>query len=391
MIDAKQTKKAFKAAFGGGKTRDFFSPGRIEVVGNHTDHNHGLAVGACIDRGITASVRKNGDGCIQISSVGYKPFTFYTDELKYKESEKGTTMALAKGVLRGLKERGYKIGGFQAALMSDIQPGSGLSSSACLECLIAKIIDVLYNDGDIYPKIIAEIGQYAENVYFGKPCGLLDQTAIAFGGVNLLDFGAENGIDVTPLAYRFPLKSVLINTGSSHEGLDALYARIPADMHLVAENMLGVEYLGEASEEEWMQVVSTGNLSVPESAKLTAQHFFDENKRCKTVVKALNERDSLSFLQAIRESQLSMSTFLHNTMVPGKYTHSPQQAIDLATPFVGQGAVRMMGGGFAGSVLAYVYPSDLEKFKEAMISYYGPNNVYEISFWDKGPAEITGK
>ena len=389
MIEPKQTKRAFQAAFGKGKTRDFFSPGRIEVVGNHTDHNHGLAVGACIDRGITASVKKNDDGCIQIASVGYKPFTFYVDELKYKASEKGTALALTKGVLFGLKERGYRIGGFQAALMSDIQSGSGLSSSACFECLIAKIIDVLYNDGDIDPKIIAEIGQYAENVYFGKPCGLLDQTAIACGGVNLLDFGAEDGIGVTPLQYHLPLKNVLINTGSSHEGLDALYARIPQDMRLVAENILGVTYLGQASEEEWMRAVSTGNLAVSESAKLTAQHFFDENKRCHTVVKALKENDSLTFLQALRESQLSMTTFLHNTMVPGQYTRSPQQAIDLATPFVGQGVVRMMGGGFAGSVLAYVYPADLAKFKEAMASYYGEKNVYEISFWPKGPSEIA--
>ena len=388
MIEIKESKKAFKEAFKTGANRFFFSPGRVEIIGNHTDHNLGQAIAACLDRGITAAVKKNNDDCIQITSVGYRPFTFYTDELEYDESEKGSTLALAKGVLRAMKDRGFKIGGFQAALMSDIQPGSGLSSSASIECLIAKIEDDLYNGGKMEPGVMAEICRYAENTYFGKPCGLLDQSAIAFGGINLLDFSSGSGVKCTPLKYEMQLRCVLVNTGSSHQGLDHLYAAIPQAMRHVATNLLGVNYLGQATAEQFMRSVSVPNLSVAEGAKLMAQHFYDECERVKAVQKALEINDTFTFLQKIRESQVSMAGFLHNTMIPGQYTHSPQQAVDLADKFAGKGAARMSGGGFAGSVLCYVYNSDIGKFIRALGSYYGIENVYEIKFLDHGPKEI---
>lgn len=388
MIAAKKAKTAFKKAFSRNPARVFFSPGRVEILGNHTDHNHGLAIASCIDRGITAAVRKNDDGCIQIASVGFRPFTFYVDELKLVEAEKGSSLALAKGVCRAMKDRGYQIGGFQAALISDIQAGSGLSSSAAIECLIAKILDVLYNDGNMDPAEMAAIGKYAENEYFGKACGLLDQSAIAYGGVNLLDFDSPKGVEVRPLQYHLPLHCFLINTGSSHAGLDALYKAIPDGMFKVAKDMLGVDYLRDSSKEDFMKAMSVGNLAVKEGDKLMAQHFYDECERVEAGAKALETNDSLSFLQALRESQISMATYLHNTMVPGKYMQSPQQAVDLATPFLKEGAARMSGGGFAGSVLCYCYPTNAPAFYKAISSYYGVENVYEIAFLDHGPVEI---
>ncbi len=388
MIGKEKVAAAYKAAFGKGKIRYFFSPGRVEILGNHTDHNHGIAIASCIDRGITAAVEKNDDGAIQIASVGFKPFTFYTDELKYNPAEKGSTLALAKGVARAMKDAGYKIGGFRAALVSDIQAGSGLSSSAAFECLIAKILDVLYNEGKMEPGEMAKIGKFAENEYFGKACGLLDQSAIAFGGGNLLDFDSPNGVDVTPLQYHLPLHCFLINTGSSHEGLDALYKAIPDGMRNVAQNLLGVDYLADASKEDFFQAISRGNLAVKESDKLIAQHFYDECDRVRMGQKALNENDTLSFIRALAESQVSMATLLHNTMVPGQYNRSPQQAVDLATPHLHEGAARMSGGGFAGSVLCYCYAKDVEEFSHSMSAFYGQDNVYEIAFLDHGPEEF---
>ena len=388
MIDAKKAKAAFKKAYGSSGARVFFSPGRVEILGNHTDHNHGQAIASCIDRGITAAVKKNDDGCIQIASVGFRPFTFYVDELQKKEEEKGSTLALAKGVCRAMKDKGYKLGGFQAALVSDIQAGSGLSSSAAIECLVAKILDVLYNDGEMDPGEMAAIGKFAENDYFGKACGLLDQSAIAYGGVNLLDFDTPNGVEVTPLQYKLPLHCFLVNTGSSHEGLDALYKRIPDSMYHVAQNLLGVEVLGDSSKEEFMKAICVGNMGVSESEKLVAQHFYDECERVANGAKALRENDALTFLQALRESQTSMACFLHNTMVPGIYEQSPQQAVDIATPELGAGAARMSGGGFAGSVLCYCYATEVSGFYNRMASLYGEANVYEIAFLDHGPIEL---
>lgn len=387
MIAKKEVKALFDKTFGEKECRYFYSPGRVEIMGNHTDHNHGQALTAAIDRGITAAVAKNNEGCIQIASEGYRPITFYTDELVAKTEEKGTTMALAKGVLRCLKDKGYEIGGFQAALKSDIQAGSGLSSSASLSCLIAKIIDCLYGDGEMDPGDAAEAGRFAENVYFGKSSGLLDQTAIAYGGVNHIDF-ADNPPTVNGHSFDCPFACVLINTGSSHEGLDDLYASIPGAMKRVANELLGVDYLGQVSREEYLRLVPTPKKEVSEYDKLKATHFYEECRRVYDTTKALMENDPVSFLTAIRESQFSMTSLLMNTMVPGQYEHSPQQCVDIGAKFNPRGAMRMNGGGFAGSVLAYVPKEEVERFIYDMSSYYGQNNVYPISWFKQGPVEL---
>jgi len=388
MILAEQAKQLYSESFGKEKTRVFFSHGRLEIIGNHTDHQGGLCLVAGCDLGITAAVRPNKDGAIRMVSEGYAPFQFYLDELALRKGEKGTTIALAKGVLSRMKELGFKIGGFSAALKGDLPAGSGLSSSAAVEALLVKIIDALYNNDDIDPLLSAKIGQYAENVFFGKPCGLLDQIGCCYGNMAYVDFGDPDNVLVEPIPYNLPLKVILIHTGGSHAGLDDLYASIPSDMFSVAHNVLGVERLADATMMEFMQRVCVPNPSVSERAKLRAQHFYDECARVRSARKALIEKDPGTFIQDIRLSQESSHALLANTFVPGRYEQSPQQAVDIANKIIGHGGARIMGGGFAGSAICFVYPDDAKEFVQNMSRYYGASNVIPMTIVKGGPVEV---
>lgn len=388
MILSEQTRALYEKSFGKEKTRIFYSHGRLEIIGNHTDHQGGCCLVAGVDMGITAAVRANNDGAIRVVSEGYAPFMFHLDELKLKKGETGTTIALFKGVLSRMKELGFKIGGFSAAMRGDLPAGSGLSSSAAVEGLICKIVDVLYNDGRMDPMVEAKIGQYAENVFFGKPCGLLDQIGVSFGGVSYVNFADPNDVLVEPMVYSLPLVPVLVNTGGSHAGLTPLYASIPADMFSVAHNLLGVERLADCSMQEFMQRVCEPCPAVSERAKLRAQHYYDECARVEEARKAVKEKDSGTFLQDIRLSQESSRSLLANTFVPGRYDRSPQQGVDIASKIIGHGAVRIMGGGFAGSILCFVFPDDVAEFVSNMSRYYGKANVLPLKILDGGPREV---
>ena len=389
MILSAQAKKLYADTFGNEDGISiFYSHGRLELLGNHTDHQGGTCLVAGCDLGITAAVRPNPDGAIRVISEGYAPFLFHLDELALKKGETGTTISLFKGVIARMKHLGYKAGGFTAALRSDLPAGSGLSSSAALEALIAEIEDVLYNDGKIEPLTKARIGQWAENYYFGKPCGLLDQIGVCFGGVAYVDFGKED-VFVEPFAYGLRTVHVLDNTGGTHANLTDAYASIPADMCLVAREMFGVERLSQASERDFLARVGDPRYaSVSPKAKLRAQHYFDEVKRVEDARKALQRSDAPSFLEDVRRSQFSSQQFLGNTMVPGCYEHSPQQAVDIANQIIGQGAARIMGGGFAGSIICFVYPEDLPAFTAAMARYYGADNVRALSIVDGGAKQV---
>lgn len=388
MLRLEDTKNLYEKSFGKAKLRFFYSHGRLEIIGNHTDHQGGVCLVSGVDLGITAAVAKNDDGAIRVISEGYAPFMFHLDELRLRKGEKGTTISLFKGVLSRMKELGYKIGGFSAALRGDLPSGSGLSSSAALEALICKIVDTLYNDGAMDPMEEAKISQYAENVFFGKPCGLLDQIGVSYGGIAYVDFGDPENVIVEPMTYTLPLRPVLVNTGGSHAGLTPLYASIPQDMFSVAHNLLGVERLADSSMREFMSRVAVPCPGVSERAKLRAQHYFDECQRVKEAYKALKEKDTGTFLQDIRFSQESSRALLANTFVPGRYDRSPQQGVDIASKIIGHGAVRIMGGGFAGSILCFVYPEDLEEFIVNMSRYYGKDNVTPLTILDGGPREV---
>ena len=388
MILAKEAKKLYKDAFGHETTRVFYSHGRLEILGNHTDHQGGVCIVAGTDLGITAAVAKNPDGAIRVTSEGYSPFLFYLDELKLKKGEVGSTISIFKGVISRMKALGFKVGGFSCALKSDLPVGSGLSSSAAVEALVCKILDVLYNDGKMNPMDMAKISQYAENVFFGKPCGLLDQIGVCYGGLNYLDFKDPNKVVIEPLEYKLTLRPVLVNTGGTHANLTPLYASIPEDMRSVAHNLLGVERLSDSTMREFLERVCRPCLAVSEKAKLRAQHYYDECARVEEAKKALKENDSGTFIQDIRMSQESSRSLLCNTYVAGQYEHSPQQGVDVANQIIGHGGARIMGGGFAGSIICFVYPDDLNEFVAHMAKYYGAENVVPLTFRDGGPCEV---
>ena len=378
----------FYETFGKAETRRFCSHGRLELLGNHTDHNHGLCLVGGVDMGIAATVAPVEDGTVKIHSEGFPLFAFSLDDLVRKEAEEGTSLALTKGILAKMKELGYKIGGFVAAMSNDIVPGAGVSSSACYESLIVKIVDALYN-GDIVPPLaMAQIGQYAENVYFGKPSGLLDQIGTSFGGSCYLDFHDIDAPIVEPLNFDLPLEAVLIFTPSSHANLTPLYAEIPADMKKVAKVMFNEDYLGDVDPETFRQHIVCPIMSLTERQKLRAQHFFDENERVSMARKAIKERDASSFLEAVRLSGMSSSSFLANTMAPCCYEGSPQQALDYASQALGHGAVRIMGGGFAGSIIAFLPHDEAGAFKAHMAKAYGEKNVRPVVLLKGGPKEI---
>ena len=388
MILASESQELFYKAFAEEEEYVYFSHGRLEILGNHTDHNRGLTMCSGVSMGITASVSKDDEDTVTIYSKGYPKFSFDIDDLEVKEKDKGTSLALTRGVLAKMKEKGYKIGGFKMAAVNDIFEGAGVSSSACYESLIAKIEDDLYNDGKMDPLDMALIGQYAENVHFGKPCGLLDQIGTSFGGLNYVDF-KDDVPEVEHLSFPFHLHIVLVNPGQSHEKLTHLYASIPADMKGVAKTLFGKEVLREVSREEFFANIGRPTPSLSERAKLRATHFFEENNRVLAARQAIYSKDENAFLDAINMSGLSSQSMLGNTFVPGLYEKSPQQAIDALKPLLAKGgAIRIMGGGFAGSVIAFVPDNVFSTFMATAKSYFGDSSTVEVEILEGGPFRL---
>ena len=388
MIHKEQADALFYKEYGDVKRRRYFSHGRIEIIGNHTDHNNGLCLVGGSTLGITGSACGNEGGQVKIASSGYRPFSFEISNLEMKANEKGTSLALTKGVLYALRKLGYRIGGFSAAFYSDIPSGSGVSSSACYEAMIGEIVNDLYNGGAIPASDLAFACQYAEVQYFGKPCGMLDQVGSCYGGVHYLDFKDGANPVIEPLPFALPLSPILILTKSSHAGLDSLYASIPNDMKSVAQNVFGKKVLREVDPEDFYRLIAQPSAGVSEAAKLRATHFFDENKRVLEARTAILHHDAATFLHAVKMSGESSKALLQNTMVPGRYANSPQEAIDVARRFLGSGACRIMGGGFAGSVLCFLLPKDKENFLRSMRAVYGEKNVIEESFLEGGARMI---
>ncbi|MCR5491135.1 MAG: galactokinase [Bacilli bacterium] len=389
MKNERVSKELFFDNFGDAATETMFSHGRLEILGNHTDHNHGLSLVAAASIGITATFAKRDDGFIRFKSDGYPMIDLDLSDLEIREQEKGTSAGIVRGVCRRMKELGYNIGkGFSAAAASDIFPGAGVSSSACFESLIVGILSHLYNEDKVSPLEMAKIGQYAENVYFGKPCGILDQIGTSFGGLCYVDFKDPNNPVVEPLPFPFHFDVVLINTGGSHANLTPYYASIPQDMKEVAQAVFGKEYLREVNPSDFMAGIARPTVGVSERAKLRAQHFFDENLRVLSARKAIFDNDPLSFLDAVIKSQFSSKVFLANTMVPDQYAGSPQECVDLASPYAEGGAVRIMGGGFAGSCIAFIPRNATARFITKMEKVYGRGNVLKMEMPEGGPRVI---
>ena len=366
----------------------FSSSGRAEILGNHTDHNHGKVLVAAISCDILAAVKKTDDNFVKICSENYCPIKIDLSDTTQKESEKGTSTALARGVAHAIKQKGFKIGGFTAYLTSNVFKGAGVSSSAAFEVLIAEIFNDLYLDGALTPVEKAVISQYSENVFFGKPCGLLDQCGIAIGSLCSLDFYNPT----SPVQEKFEMPKgyslVITNTGGNHANLTDHYSAIRSEMEAVA-GVFGKKVLAEVDYQEFLDNIPWVRNSVSDRAVLRTMHFFEENKRVETACEALKKGDAKGFLKVVNESGESSLIRLQNCSVPNELSQPVVLAIELSRKLIKDGAVRVHGGGFAGSILAIINNEEKDYYTSQMAKVFGEENVFVAHVRPSGTAKMV--
>ena len=366
------------------------APGRTEIGGNHTDHNRGRVLAAAVNLDTLSAVSARDDMQVHIYSDGYAPLIMDLSDLSIVEEEKGTTAALVRGVAARMKELGYAIGGFNAAVTSSVASGSGLSSSAAFEVLVCAILDKLYNGFGIDFITRAKISQYAENVYFGKPSGLLDQMASSAGGLVTVDFRNDDP-DVRAMSFDFAkygYSLVVVATGGSHADLTDDYAAIPAEMKQVAA-LLGESYLRRVRPEEFYQALPTLRGKVSDRALMRAIHFFEEDERVARQVAALDRNDLFAFMWEIICSGRSSYMYLQNV-----YARPEDQSLSLALAMAEHmlsdkdGAWRIHGGGFAGTTLNFVPNAVLDSFISTMEAAFGDRCCHVLAIRPEGPAVV---
>ena len=353
----------------------FSAPGRTEVGGNHTDHQHGQVLAAAINQDAIAITAKNDSNVVNIKSEGYDMITISLDDISKKAEEEGTTLALIKGVFAGCKNRGYQIGGVDAYVTSDVLGGSGLSSSAAFETLIGCIISGLFNDMKIDAVTIAIIGQYAENYYFGKPCGLMDQMACSVGSLCHIDF-AESEPKIEKI--DFDLDSAgyslcITDTKGSHADLTSDYAAVPKEMKSVAE-FFGKEYLIEVSKEDVLSNIPMLREKLGDRAVLRALHFYGENTRVEKESEALINGNVNEFLKYVLVSGDSSYKLLQNIYTTHDVEHQNMSiALCISQMILGEknGVCRVHGGGFAGTIQAFVKNEKVSEYKSALDNVFG--------------------
>lgn len=328
---------------------------------------------ASINEDVIAIVGKTDDGMVQVLSDGYDRITISLDDLSKSENENETTLALTKGVLAGMKRWGYQVGGFQAYITSDVLIGAGLSSSAAYETIVGTIVSGLYNDMQISPVEIARIGQYAENVYFGKPCGLMDQMASSVGGMVHINFENPekpivNQIEFDMEQYGYSL--CITDTKGSHANLTAEYAAVPAEMKQIAE-YFGKEVLAKVSRQELLSAIPIIRQQISDRALLRALHFVEENIRVRKEVQALQEQELDCFLEQVQESGNSSFKYLQNVYANSDVQHQNLSVALAVSEMIlgGQGVSRVHGGGFAGTIQAFVKNKDLTCIKNRWMLY----------------------
>ena len=382
----------FVSSFGDRDVALFSAPGRSEVGGNHTDHNNGKVLACAVNLDIIAVASKNDDGHIRVRSVGFDVIDIDLTTLDPVENEIGDAAGIVRGVAAGMKRLNKEIGGFDAVTVSCVPAGSGLSSSAAFEVLLTKIIDVLYNDGSLCPVEAAKLSQAAEKDYFGKPCGLMDQTACATGGFVKIDFKDTSSpisekidFDLTGAGYSL----FIVNTGGSHADLTSDYAAIRAEMGQVAA-YFGRDVLRECDQNGFYSNLAAVRSKCGDRAVLRAMHFFAENERVDGQSKALSEGNFEGFLKLINESGDSSAMMLQNAY---SVTDVASQGVTLGVALGkrilnGSGAVRLHGGGFAGTVQAFVPGDKREEFIETMAKVFGAPAVMELKVRPEGPVCI---
>lgn len=365
----------FETNFGEAQVTIFSAPGRSEIGGNHTDHQHGHVIAASINNDAIAIVTPTDDGQVKIISDTSPMITVELNKIEKSKSEEGTTIALIKGVLFGLKDRGYKVDGFSAFITSDVLIGAGLSSSAAFETVIGTILSGLYNDMKISPVEIAIIGQFAENVYFGKPCGLMDQMACSVGSLVHIDFAEPakpviDKIDFDISAHGYSL--CITDTKGSHADLTAEYAAIPTEMKAVAAE-LGKEVLRDITLEDIFKHIHSLRSHHGDRAVLRAIHFIEENKRAIKEADALRSGDIKAFFATVRDSGNSSFQYLQNVYTSQDTCHQNVSIALCASDAVlkGNGVSRVHGGGFAGTIQAFVKNEAVFEYKNTMDTIFG--------------------
>jgi galactokinase len=363
------------------------APGRTEVVGNHTDHNRGRVLAAAVDLDTVAAVRKRDDMRVELYSDGYaRPFKVSLQMLSPIPGERETTLSLVRGVAARMRELGYEIGGFSACVTSTVLKGSGLSSSAAFEVLLVAIMDALYNGWKVDPKRNAQIAQYAENNFFGKPCGLMDQMASAVGGLVTIDFGPDVPA-VEAISCDFGRKGYdvcVVSAGGEHGNLTADYAAIPAEMKAVAAEM-GKEVLAGIAADEIMRAIPALKGRVPDRAILRALHFADETARVGEAVEALRRDDIGAFFESVIASGESSWKLLQNLYVAKSQNQEMCLALEMSRRMLaGRGAWRIHGGGFAGTILAFVPKDMTETYRATMDATFGEGAVKVLAIRPEG-------
>ncbi len=370
----------------------YSAPGRTELGGNHTDHNRGRVLCAAVSLDTIACIAPSGGSLVNLRSEGYpEPIIVDLSSLEPVLSERGSTAALVRGVAAGLAKRGARLRGFSGRISSRVLSGSGLSSSAAIEVLLGTIMADLAGL-EIPPLDVARIGQQAENEYFGKPCGLMDQTASAVGGVVSIDFADPAAPKVKSIDYDFAKKGydlVVVNTGGSHADLTADYAAVPADMRAVA-SFLGAKYLREVDP---MQLVARGpeiRAACGDRALLRAFHFAGENARVVDMVEALEEDDLGAYLKLVKKSGSSSWDLLQNVYPASNPSEQGLSvALALSADFIGRkGAWRVHGGGFAGTIQAYLPRKRSEAYAELMSRFFGEGSMIPVSVRAKGALKV---
>lgn len=371
----------------------FSAPGRSEICGNHTDHNMGKAVGAAVDLDIIAAVAEDEEGIITVVSEGFSPIKVDCESCEYFKEEEGTSLALVKGIVSYLKTNGKNVGGFKACVTSNVGRGSGLSSSAAYEVLIVAILNELYNENKISPMEMALCAHSAENKFFGKACGTLDQLSCAFGGMIAIDFENPLKPQVSPIDFSFEKTGyslVITDVHSDHADLTADYVAIKSEMQAVA-NHFGKDFLRQVNFEDFKDNIHALKNKVSERAILRAFHYFNENNRVDSLYDTLNNNNFDDFLDIVNDSGRSSYMYLQNIYSQ----NAPEnQAMSLAlymaqSILLGKGAWRVHGGGFGGTIQAYVPNDSVEYYCKEMNSVFGQNSSTVLHIRPYGPIRVN--
>ena len=382
----------FSACFEGTPNRYFSAPGRTEIGGNHTDHQRGRVLAGAVNLDTVAAVRVNGTNLIRIQSKGYPMSIVDITNLEPVASEVNSTPALIRGVAARFAQMGCKVEGFDAYCESTVLPGSGLSSSAASEVLIGTIINGLFFDVRVSQPEIAMIGQYAENVFFGKPCGLMDQMASAVGNLVTIDFFDKDHPVIEPVDFDFASCGhalCIIDSGADHADLTDEYAAVPGEIKAVAA-FFGKEVLTQIEEAEFYANIPALRKSCGDRAVMRAIHFYQENARVPQQVAALKEGNFEKFLTLVKQSGYSSYMYLQN-VIPAGYKAHQDVAVALALCehyLAGRGAYRVHGGGFAGTVQAFVPYDILDGFVAGMDAVLGEGACHVLSIRPQGGVEM---